>query len=305
MIQKVLCLMMMILPSWGSAQNNPGVIDPFAMRLAAIEQKHNIPNGLLSAISKVESGRYHEKHRKVIPWPWVIHAQGEGRFFSTKQEAINAVHALKAKGIKNIDVGLMQVNLLHHPQAFSSLEEAFNPEKNIEYAAKFLTDLKKEYASWSKAVAHYHSALPEHHVPYRHKVYKMWQKERKNGFSRWIEQDYFRSGEAEGNSRYHSSSPRFKIIRVRSLRHPSIYERSASNRHFSTPRPEALQKTVLDAKENKNFKQKPIPMKLSRLSTHNALRSSSHLQNRFRFIKSHKTRFFQLAQKTTKNEKVR
>jgi hypothetical protein len=293
MIQKVLCLMMIFLPSWGSAQNNPGVIDPFAMRLAAIEQKHNIPNGLLSAISKVESGRYHQKHRKVIPWPWVIHAQGEGRFFSTKQEAINAVHALKAKGIKNIDVGLMQVNLLHHPQAFSSLEEAFNPEKNIEYAAKYLSDLKKEHASWSKAVAHYHSALPEYHVPYRHKVYKMWQKERKNGFSRWIEQDYFRSGAAEGNSWYHSPSPRFKIIRVRPLHHPS-----------SSPQ-EALQKTAFDAKENKNSKPKPIPIKLSRLSTHNALRSSSHLQNRFRFIKSYKMRSFQLAQKTAKNEKGR
>ena len=218
-------------------QASQGVsLTSFAKHLRFMEEKHCIPKGLLGAISKVESGRYHAGHKSSLPWPWTICVEGEGRFFPTKREAIEAVRHFRAKGIKNIDVGLMQINLLHHPRAFSCLEEAFDPQKNIEYAAKFLTALKREHSTWSQAVAHYHSALPHHHIPYRHKVYHMWQADKRQGFLR---------GESEGFSSPPSSLegketsvPRLKVVQVgegeRTFSHIRIVRKNPSKNNISS-----------------------------------------------------------------------
>ncbi|MBL8677033.1 MAG: lytic transglycosylase domain-containing protein [Alphaproteobacteria bacterium] len=144
------------------------------------EEKHNIPQGLLHAISKVESGRKGPKG-SIVAWPWTVNAQGKGYYFPSKDVAIAAVREMQRKGISSIDVGCMQVNLHHHPKAFANLESAFDPAQNVAYAARFLTSLKKEHASWHKAVAHYHSANPLHHIPYQKNVMQAWKKNPKMG----------------------------------------------------------------------------------------------------------------------------
>ena len=68
----------------------------------------------------------------------------------------------------------MQVNLYHHPDAFDSLEDAFDPTANVAYAARFLKDLRDANRSWSRAVAFYHSATREFSYPYRKRVYRLW-----------------------------------------------------------------------------------------------------------------------------------
>ncbi len=68
-------------------------------------------------------------------------AEGQGTFYDTKPQAIAAVRALQAGGVHSIDVGCMQVNLKHHPTAFGSLEQAFDPSANADYAAQFLVEL--------------------------------------------------------------------------------------------------------------------------------------------------------------------
>lgn len=143
---------------------------------AFFEKANKIPTGLLQAISKIESGRKDEKGR-IFSWPWTINAEGKGYFFPTKEKAIEAVLALKKKGVRLIDVGCAQINLYHHPKAFKTLEDAFDPETNLKYAAHFLLNLQKEHGSWHKAVAHYHSANPFFHIPYRTAVLNVWKKE--------------------------------------------------------------------------------------------------------------------------------
>ena len=54
-------------------------------------------------------------------------AEGRGRYLPSKEAAIAEVQALKAKGITNIDVGCMQVNLYYHGSNFDDLNEAFDP----------------------------------------------------------------------------------------------------------------------------------------------------------------------------------
>lgn len=139
------------------------------------EQQHNIPHNLLKAISLIESGRK-LPGQGVVAWPWTICAGGIPFVFDTKEEAIQKVKSLQAQGSTNIDVGCMQINLKHHPDAFASLEDAFDPEKNIAYAAQFLKQKMTAKGNWIEAVAHYHSATPTFNIPYKEKVLKSWEK---------------------------------------------------------------------------------------------------------------------------------
>ncbi len=142
--------------------------------LPRFEREYAIPTHLLSAIATTESGRYHEGLRMKLPWPWSINANGKGYWFETKAEAIAAVKRLHAHGIKSIDVGCMQVNLYHHPEAFASLSEAFEPQTNIAYAAGFLHTLHDEAGSWKKAAGDYHSKTPRLGQEYVNLVYNSW-----------------------------------------------------------------------------------------------------------------------------------
>ena len=87
--------------------------------------------------------------------------RGPGLLLRTKAQAVAAVRALQARGVRSIDVGCMQINLMHHPNAFQSLEDAFDPQKNATYAARFLNQLFDQTRDWSKAAGMYHSATPE------------------------------------------------------------------------------------------------------------------------------------------------
>lgn len=138
------------------------------------EQKYGIPNRLLSAISLIESGQ--RKNGQWVAWPWSINANGISYIFDTKEEAVNKVKELRAQGITSIDVGCMQINLKHHPNAFKSVEEAFDPEKNIAYAATFLNEKRSTQGDWKNAVAHYHSATTSLNEPYKEKVLGTWKR---------------------------------------------------------------------------------------------------------------------------------
>ena len=139
-----------------------------------VEAASDVPENLLTAISFVESARWDSDRQAIIAWPWTVTSGGEGRFFRDKASAIAHVRALKRKGVRNIDVGCMQVNLHYHPKAFASLEEAFDPVANARYAAKFLGSLHRQQNSWSAAIQRYHSADPVRGGRYRQRVLKFW-----------------------------------------------------------------------------------------------------------------------------------
>lgn len=138
------------------------------------ERTHNIPQHLLAAIALAESGRWDASRKESFAWPWTVMAEGKGRFLPSKAEAVATVRRLQAEGVRNIDVGCMQINLRYHPDAFASLDQAFDPAANAAYAATFLAALFRETGSWERAVARYHSATPEHAIPYRERVMTLW-----------------------------------------------------------------------------------------------------------------------------------
>ena len=58
--------------------------------ITTIEFTQYIPQGLLAAMARVESGRWNKINRRVEPWPWTISVQGKGQYYATKHEALIA-----------------------------------------------------------------------------------------------------------------------------------------------------------------------------------------------------------------------
>jgi len=146
--------------------------------IALAEREAGIPAGLLQAIGRVESGRRDPATGRISPWPWTINAEGRGMYFPTREAAIAEVRQLQARGVRLIDIGCLQVNLHHHPHAFPTLEQAFDPLANARYAARFLTELQASRGDWAISAGHFHSQTPERAEGYRARVLAAWAAER-------------------------------------------------------------------------------------------------------------------------------
>jgi hypothetical protein len=140
------------------------------------ETDARIPRNLLTAISLAESGRWDDRRKASFAWPWTVTNGASATYYPTKEEAIEGVKELRAAGKTNIDVGCMQINLHHHPNAFESLEDAFDPVTNVGYASRFLAGLQKETESWAEAAGRYHSSDPTRLGAYRDKVLGLWER---------------------------------------------------------------------------------------------------------------------------------
>ncbi len=139
--------------------------------IAAAERRHGLPPGLLLAIAKVESGRPLPPRGALAPWPWTTDAEGTGAFYSSAAEAIEGARTALAKS-RNLDVGCLQISLLHHPTAFATLTDAFDPARNADYAARFLRRLQTGPAAgdWLTASGLYHSQTAWRAADYRARV---------------------------------------------------------------------------------------------------------------------------------------
>jgi hypothetical protein len=180
-----LALCLTLLPSLAMARTAhqaappvvPAPLTPYAMCEAAIasaEADTKLPDRVLTAIALRESGRIDPDTGRVRPWPWTINFEGIGHFYDSKEAAIAAVQDIQAAGGQSVDVGCMQVNLMHHPEAFATLDQAFDPNSNAAYAGRFLKALFAESGDWGLAIAAYHSRTPGVGEPYRDQVVATW-----------------------------------------------------------------------------------------------------------------------------------
>jgi len=138
------------------------------------EREKNIPVHLLAAIASAESGRWHKGLGMPLPWPWTINVEGKGYYFGSKAEAIARTQAFLRQGKRSIDVGCMQVNLKHHAGAFKTLNEAFEPQTNVAYAANFLRNNYDDLGDWIKATAAYHSRTSSLGRVYLARIEQTW-----------------------------------------------------------------------------------------------------------------------------------
>jgi soluble lytic murein transglycosylase-like protein len=130
------------------------------------EAAKGIPQDLLKAIAKVESGIS----------PWAINAHGRAHIFTSKVAATKYVKQLVEDGFSDFSVGCMQLHYASHRRNFKSIEAMLEPENNIAHAAKLIKNLERRYGSLERAVKLYHSPSPVHHNRYKNRVYGMWSK---------------------------------------------------------------------------------------------------------------------------------
>ena len=156
------------------AQNHqPQVFELCQIAVDNAEKKFQIKSNLLQTIASVESGRWNAQAGKRVAWPWTVHANGKGHYYKSKAEAVAAVKDMQQRGISNIDVGCMQINLKYHGEAFANLDEAFDPEKNVTYSAQFLRQLyKRNKQNWTKTAMHYHSRNLRKGTNYKNRLEK-------------------------------------------------------------------------------------------------------------------------------------
>ena len=139
--------------------------------LAAAEVRHDTAPGLAAAIAKAESGRPVPPLPGVQPWPWAVNADRAAMYFESKPAAVAWTRLALARGVRQIDVGCMQINLQSHPNAFHTLDEAFDPAANTDYGTRFLRQLRDDAGgNWYEAVGYYHSRTPELASDYRARV---------------------------------------------------------------------------------------------------------------------------------------
>jgi len=114
-------------------------------------KKYQVPLAVLYAVGLTETGR-----RGSLS-PYALNIEGPSYFPASRSEAMQKVEAAHRNGAKLIDIGCMQINHYFHGRNFQSLQEMFDPNKNVEYAARFLRELKQKEGSWTMAAARYHA----------------------------------------------------------------------------------------------------------------------------------------------------
>lgn len=113
--------------------------------------RYGVPSAILYAVGLTETGVRGSLQ------PYALNIEGRTLFPKSVAEARREVAQAEKTGAKLIDIGCMQINRYYHGDRFGSLDAMFDPRQNVDYAARFLSDLKRRHVSWSMAVARYHA----------------------------------------------------------------------------------------------------------------------------------------------------
>ena len=148
---------------------------PAGYRSVATEQ--GVPPAVLYAIALAESGTVLSDDRGHKPWPWTLNIQGEGRYFKSRGEAVNALSQALTMGKTSVDIGLMQVNWRYHQSSLGAVERAIDPYHNLRVGAHILRACFQSRGDWWAAVGCYHAPNNQAHATrYRKRVYQLWQR---------------------------------------------------------------------------------------------------------------------------------
>jgi soluble lytic murein transglycosylase-like protein len=144
-------------------------------------RKYSVPLGMLYAVGLTETGR------KGSLQPYALNVEGRAVYGSDKSEALRQFAQAKAAGAKLIDLGCMQINHHFHAGQFTSLAEMLEPDKNVDYAARFLKQLREREGNWTMAVARYHAG-PNNDPAQKRYVCRVITNMVATGFGEWTPQ---------------------------------------------------------------------------------------------------------------------
>lgn len=113
--------------------------------------RYGVPAGILYAVGLTETGR------KGSLQPYALNIEGHAVYARSAREAVAEFRQAQAGGARLIDLGCMQINHHYHAEKFANVGQMLDPRANVDYAARFLVELKKRHQTWSMAVARYHA----------------------------------------------------------------------------------------------------------------------------------------------------
>lgn len=119
--------------------------------MARAAATHAIPLPVLYAVGLTETGRRGRMNA------WSMNVDGRAVASRDRSEALRKLDEARKSGARFIDIGCMQINARFHGAHFRSPAQMFEPQLNVDYAARFLRDLRAREGSWTKAVARYNA----------------------------------------------------------------------------------------------------------------------------------------------------
>lgn len=128
-----------------------------------------------------------ETGRKGSLQPYALNIEGKAVFARSMDDAIRTFERARNNGVKLIDLGCMQINHHYHADQFDNVRQMLDPRRNVEYAARFLAELKRRHGSWSMAVARYHAG-PKNDPAQKRYVCRVIANLAATGFGKWTEQ---------------------------------------------------------------------------------------------------------------------
>ncbi len=116
--------------------------------------------------------------------PFALNIEGKASFAPSRVEALRMFAEAERSGKKLIDIGCMQINHHYHADQFASVSDMFDPHRNVDYAARFLVDLKRRHSTWSMAVARYHAG-PDNDPAQKRYICRVIANMVATGFGKW------------------------------------------------------------------------------------------------------------------------
>ena len=119
--------------------------------MARASKAYDVPLSMLYAVGLTETGRRGSLQ------PYAMNIEGKAFFGADLGQAVRRFEQARQGGARLIDIGCMQIDHHFHATHFASLQEMFEPARNVDYAAQFLRTLRAQEGSWTLAVARYHA----------------------------------------------------------------------------------------------------------------------------------------------------
>lgn len=153
-------------------------VTPCEAQITQAAQRYDIPVAVFYAVGLLETGGRNGLR------PYTMNIEGRSSFNDSLPEALSVFEAARKRGARLIDVGCMQINYRWHGDRFASVTEMFDPAHNVDYAARFLRELKTREKTWTLAVARY-NAGPNNNAAQKVYVCGVIRKMVNSGFGSW------------------------------------------------------------------------------------------------------------------------
>ncbi len=148
--------------------------------MVAAARAYKVPLGVLYAVGLTETGRRNSLY------PYALNIEGKSKFPPSAKAALEDFQRARKSGKKLIDVGCMQINHHYHGEKFNSVTHMLEPRANVQYAARFLKELRTRQGSWTMAVARYHAG-PNNNPAQKRYVCQVIKNMIASGFGKWTE----------------------------------------------------------------------------------------------------------------------